>query len=77
MTDETYEVVADGLCETSDVQRAKDVYYHCGKCGDYIPSQPDESMRCDCGNIRLDITYVRLAVEDYSKFQVVRLVSGQ
>ena len=42
----------------------KNLFYECTKCGDVIPSMPDDSITCSCGNIRIDIDYGRVAVSD-------------
>jgi hypothetical protein len=69
---EKHVVAQKGLTDTSQAKRGKDLYYHCGICGAYIPSQPEDSISCKCANIIIDVEYVRLLVKDFSKFSVVR-----
>lgn len=72
MNNAPYEIVADDLSDTSQVPRAHDLFYECGKCGDFISSQPNDSTGCGCGNVFIDTDSIRLLVEDFSAFRVVR-----
>jgi hypothetical protein len=67
-----YEIIKDGITDTSEAPRGKDIFYRCTKCGGVIPSDPRENAGCSCGNIFIDIDYFRLAVRDYTKFQAIR-----
>lgn len=72
MKSDSYEVVRSDYTEQDRVDRAADLFYLCGKCGDAIPSMPKKNEGCRCGNIFIDKDYFRLVVEDYSIFKVVR-----
>ena len=67
-----YELVSDGFTNTSPVPMDKDLFYRCLNCSAIIPSVPPINISCKCGNITIDKDYGRLAVSDFSKFQVVR-----
>jgi hypothetical protein len=69
-----FDVVKQGLADESEAPRGRDIYYRCGKCGDFVVSQPNANVGCQCGNIFIDNDYVRLVVDDLSQFQVVRNV---
>ena len=71
--DRKYRVVLDGLTDTSRAPKGPDVHYKCKLCGDLVPSQPKDNIGCTCGNVFVDIDYLRLAVKHYSQVQVVRL----
>lgn len=66
------EIIKERITDTSEAPRGKDIYYKCMKCGGSIPSQPNDSIECECGNIVIDVGYHRLSIDDYSKMQVVR-----
>lgn len=70
-----YEVVGAHFQPGSErrTPKGKDIYYLCTKCNDAIPSQPDETGGCTCGNVFIDLEAFRLAVTDYRYFQVVRV----
>ena len=42
------------------------------KCGGVIPSIPDHSVGCQCGNVFIDVDYHRLSIDDYSGFEVLQ-----
>jgi hypothetical protein len=75
MTGIVYEVLQEGLADTSKAPRGKDLLYRCQRCGGILPSQPKVSVGCGCGNIVIDLGYFRLSVEYKKKFQVVRLAT--
>jgi hypothetical protein len=68
------EVLLRKISDTSEAPKGRDVYYRCLRCGDMVPSQPKENVGCKCGNVFIDIDYVRLVVENFQEFQRVRLV---
>lgn len=74
MTELAYDVVLDGLTDTSQAPKGRDIYYRCKLCGDIIPSQPKDNVGCKCGNVFIDVDAFRLAVKDYLQFQAVKLV---
>ena len=45
----------------------KKLYYECLKCGDVIPSMPDDDIHCKCRNIMVDIGFSRLTIQDHSQ----------
>ncbi len=67
-----YEVIKRGISDTSEAPRGRDVLYRCTECGGLVPSAPRENVGCLCGNILIDTDYFRLAVRNYSKFEVIR-----
>jgi hypothetical protein len=72
MKTEKYEIISEGIDDTSHATRGKNVFYKCMLCKTIIPSLPDDNIGCDCGNVFIDIDYFRLAVKDYSKIQILR-----
>lgn len=72
MNNVQYEIFQESIKDTSEAKRGKNLFYKCTVCGDIISSQPKESIRCICGNIIIDADYIRLAIKDYSKFQVLK-----
>ena len=68
----TYEAIPIAIRDERDVPRGKDIFYRCGKCGEMVPSQPRKSGGCSCGNVFIDVEYVRLVVDDWEKFSVFR-----
>jgi hypothetical protein len=51
----------------------KDLFYECLKCGDVIPSMPDDDIYCKCRNIMLDVGFSRMKIFDHSKVRLFRL----
>ncbi len=73
-TQSDFIVIKEGIADTSEAPRGKGILYRCMQCGGVVPSDPRDNVGCSCGNIFIDIEYFRLAVRDYSKFQVVRKI---
>ena len=73
MSKPEYEIIGAGYDDTSGVPRDTDIWYHCTKCDGLIPSVPKDNVGCECGNVFIDRDYVRLAIENYGAFEVVRL----
>jgi len=73
MSETEFTVILDGLSDTSEAPKGRDIYYRCKRCGDLVPSHPTDNVGCNCGNIFIDIDYFRLAVEDYAQFQAGRM----
>jgi len=42
----------------------KNLYYECLLCGGVIPSMPDDDTRCKCRNIRIDVGFSRIVIDD-------------
>lgn len=40
------------------------LYYECLRCGEVLPSLPDDSCQCNCWNIGIEIGFSRIAVDD-------------
>jgi len=40
------------------------LFYECRRCGEVLPSQPNDSEHCKCRNIMIDVDYGRFSVED-------------
>lgn len=49
------------------------IFYQCLRCGDILRSEPDESVRCSCGNVSIDVDYARAGAKDYSLFKVLAI----
>lgn len=71
MTRTHFKIIKKGLTDTSQAPRGKNVFYHCAICDVYVPSQPEDSVNCKCGNIGIDTEYIRLVVNDFANFTVV------
>ena len=72
MSKDDYEVIGQGIADTSDAQRGSDICYRCTLCGGLVPSNPGDSVGCECGNVFIDFDYFRLAVRDCAAFEVLR-----
>lgn len=70
----SYEVIKNGIADTSEAPRGKEIYYRCTACEGVVPSDPRKNIGCACGNIFIDVDYFRLAVRDYVQFQVIRKI---
>jgi len=53
---------------------SKSLYFECGLCGDYIPSQPKESVSCKCMNILIDVDAGRVSVKKEKLIKVFKFV---
>jgi hypothetical protein len=69
-----YDVIKNGIADTSQAPRGKDIFYRCTICGGVVSSIPPDNVGCACGNVFIDVDYARLSVRDYSKFQAVRRI---
>ena len=49
-----------------------DLSYECRQCGGSVPSLPERSVGCSCGNVFIDVDYGRVCIRDHNK---VRLFS--
>lgn len=67
-----YDIVADNFKDTGEVPKDRDLFYRCRRCGGIIPSPPKDNVGCECGNVFIDIDTWRLAIMDFSIFEVVR-----
>lgn len=47
----SFESIVRVIHDERDVLRSKDIFIHCEKCDEMIPSQPEDSLGCKCGNI--------------------------
>lgn len=70
-----FELVGSEYKDTSEVPRDTNIFYRCKKCDSVIPSVPKSNLGCTCGNVFIDRDYMRLAVDDFSNFEVLRKVS--
>jgi hypothetical protein len=52
--------------------RGKDIFYECERCGDIIPSQPEDGIGCTCRNIFIDVDAGRVSVKEATKFSVFK-----
>lgn len=67
-----YNIVGEKYKDTSEIPKDKNLFYRCLNCKETIPSIPKDNIGCKCGNIYIDLDYWRLAIKDYSSFQVVK-----
>jgi len=70
---ELLEVAEVKVQSASEAPKGPNIYYRCLRCSGLIPSQPDDNIGCECGDIFIDIDYFRLVVRDFETFEVVRL----
>jgi hypothetical protein len=68
-----YEALNIPIHKESDLPRGDDIAYRCKICGDLLSSVPKDNIRCKCGNIRIDIEYMRIHIENLSDLEVVRM----
>lgn len=64
-------VVAEGIHDTDQAPKGKNIYYLCTRCDSVIPSQPKDNVGCACGNVFIDIDYFRLVVREFAHFKAV------
>lgn len=76
MKKKEFVVIQNGIKDTSEAKRGKDIFYRCEKCSDIVPSIPKDNINCKCGNIGIDKDMNRLFVEDYVKFTIVKAVES-
>lgn len=50
----------------------RDLFYECTICGISIPSHPDVSMGCKCGNIFIDVDYGRVSIKREKEIKIFR-----
>lgn len=48
------------------------LFYECLRCGDVVPSKPDDSAHCKCRNIMVDVDYGRMDVQDATKVRLFK-----
>lgn len=68
-----YEVVGTGYKDESEIPKDDDLYYRCTRCGGFVPSVPQHSVGCKCGNVFIEYELWRLVIDDFSKMEVVRI----
>ena len=73
LNENEYEAVFTDITDLAQVRRNEDIYIICTKCGDAINSAPKRSVRCECGNISIDLPYCRIYAFDFPKCKVVKL----
>ena len=56
-----------GFDESTGYPAGSNLFYECLRCGDVIPSLPNESSHCKCRNVMIDVDYGRVKVQDKSK----------
>lgn len=67
-----YQILQRKIKDTAEAERGRGIFYRCEKCGEMIHSVPKNNIGCKCGNIFIDVDYGRLAIDDYSKFIVLK-----
>jgi hypothetical protein len=70
----TYEVTGSDYNDSSQVPKDKGLYYRCLRCGDVMPSVPNDNIACKCSNIYIDVDMWRLDIADFSKMEVVKII---
>lgn len=51
----------------------EDLRYRCSICGTVLPSLPETSKGCRCGNIFIDRDYARISVKRENKIELLTL----
>lgn len=46
------------------------IFYECLRCGDVLPSQPEDGLGCSCRNIFIDVDAGRISVKDDSLLKI-------
>lgn len=69
-----YEVVKGHVRSAGECPRADDIFCRCRNCGGVLPSTSDDNIECRCRNIRMDVEYIRLHVDDFGQMQVARKI---
>ncbi len=59
---------------TSGHPAGYDLVYKCDRCGEVVPSLPDDSVSCSCRNVRLDRDAGRLSVDEPKRMRVLRRI---
>ena len=77
MTKCEYELIGNHYSDTADVPKDDDIHYRCVLCGSVIPSVPDGNIGCSCGNVFIDKDCWRLEVDDFNRFEVLRIKAGR
>lgn len=67
-----YQILQRKIKDTAKAKRGRGIFYKCEKCGEMIYSVPKDNIGCKCGNVFIDVNYGRLAIDDYSKFIVLK-----
>ena len=67
-------IIGKHYTNTADVPKGDGIYYRCMDCGDSIPSVPDDSIGCRCGNVAIDKDCWRLMVVNFGQFEVYRKI---
>lgn len=75
MMEPTFEVIKSEVKKNQAIDRGKDIYYKCTRCQSIIPSVPADSISCPCGNIVIDKDLLRLYIENYSEFIILRKIN--
>lgn len=48
------------------------LYYKCNLCQVVVPSLPDDSIMCDCGNITIDVDAGRVSIKTEQQMSLLR-----
>lgn len=64
--------MAERYTSTGQVPKGPGISYRCETCDTLIPSVPEDSIKCQCGNIGIDKDAWRLWVRDFACFRVER-----
>lgn len=59
---------------TQGFPASDNLYYECLRCGDVVPSLPNDNIACSCENIAIDVDYGRVHVDDPSQLRAFLIV---
>lgn len=77
MSQNTFRVIDVAISDESSFPKSDNIYYQCTLCNKMVPSQPDDNVGCECGNIFIDIDYFRLVINDFSSIAVLERVEEE
>ena len=63
--------VASKFKDTSEVPKARELFYRCLACDAVVPSMPRDNISCSCNSIYIDADLQVLFVADCTSFEVV------
>lgn len=52
------------------------LYYACLGCSESLPSLPNDSAVCSCGNIAIDVDYGRISIKDHGSVRLFSIDDG-
>lgn len=55
---------------TSGYPAGSNLFYECQRCGEIVPSRPQDSTHCQCRNIMIDVDYGRIKIQDAARVKL-------